>query len=97
MCNSNFTDVYVPSEEPPQTATVPPRKDHSMTIITWTALGALFTMFMFMVGVGVYYFWKRTPKKCDVEAGHPMPPPPDYSLDKLKLINIIGKFFFGRS
>lgn len=94
LCNTNFSDAYVPSEDTSQTIVEPPKKD-KMSLLIWTALGVIFVIFLIMVGGGVYYFWKRKPKKNDVESNQPLPPPPDYSLDKLKLINIIGQGRYG--
>ncbi|XP_066262188.1 activin receptor type-2A [Euwallacea similis] len=96
-CNRNFTDVYVPSNSSLETTTLSPNKDHSLSLIIWTALGVIFIMFVLMISVGAYYFWKKTPKKSDAESGHhhPPAPPPDYSLDKLKIINIIGQGKYG--
>ncbi|CAH1127689.1 unnamed protein product [Ceutorhynchus assimilis] len=94
MCNVNFTDIYVPSEQQ-QTTPVPIKKDHSMSIIVWTVLGAVFVCFMIIVGLCMYHFWKKAPKKSDIETGRPLPPLPDYSLDKLKLVNIIGQGKYG--
>lgn len=90
-------DVYVPSNKSTETSTPVPKSDHSFSIILWTALGVIFIAMVLLLSVALY-FWKKPLKKGDLEDGHhhPLPPPPDYSLDKLKLINIVGKcvFFF---
>ncbi|XP_050306503.1 activin receptor type-2B [Anthonomus grandis grandis] len=95
-CNVDFSDIYVPTPVPPTTSTEPSKKEPSISIFIWTALAVVFTFIVLTVSVTVYYFWKRKPKKSDLETGHhTVESPTDYSLDKLKLVNIIGQGKYG--
>ncbi|RZC38175.1 bone morphogenetic protein receptor type-2, partial [Asbolus verrucosus] len=97
MCNVNFTDAYVPAEDiPPSTTELAPKKP--LNSLFWIVAIVSF-VFIMMIALGAsYYIWKRKPKKNDVETGHqhPLPPPADYSLDKLKLLNVIEFIGQGR-
>ncbi|ENN78233.1 hypothetical protein YQE_05384, partial [Dendroctonus ponderosae] len=95
MCNLNFTDAYVPSEGPLQNSTKSFDDDPSLPLVIWTAIGIGFLAFVAIMIVVIYLFWRRVPQKSDLEYGHPMIPPPDYSLEKLKLIDIIGQGKYG--
>ncbi|XP_044265362.1 bone morphogenetic protein receptor type-2 isoform X2 [Tribolium madens] len=96
MCNVNFTDAYVPVEDfPPSTTEVAPKK--SVKSFIWIVVVVSF-IFVTVIALGAsYYLWKKKPKKNDVEGGHQhtVPPPADYSLDKLKLLNVIGQGRYG--
>ncbi|XP_060516578.1 activin receptor type-2A isoform X2 [Cylas formicarius] len=94
MCNINFTDTYVPVEEPPSSDSESTKKENVNPLI-YTALGMFFFIVILITGTMSYYFWKRRPKKSDIENNQPLPPPPDYSLDKLKLLNVIGQGKYG--
>lgn len=92
MCNVNFTDVYVPDEDLyPSTTETAPKK--SVKPFIYIVAVVTFSIIIVIGLAASIYFWKKNPKKHDLEIGHQhsVPPPTDYSLDKLKLLNIIGK------
>lgn len=95
LCNMNFTDAYVPVEESTSSPTTETLNKTTLSPLIWIMSIALFLALMVCSGIIIYFWWRMKPKKDDIEMGqHSMPPPPDYSLDKLKLINIIGIIFF---
>lgn len=94
MCNRNYSDVYIPISDPPPMENDPNKKD-TVNPLIWLIIGVIFSIVAFIIGAVSYYFWKKKPKKSDVENSLSMPPPPDYSLDKLKLVNIIGQGRYG--
>lgn len=90
MCNSNFT--YLPCNDTYESPT------NSTEILLYYPLNPqiwILSGFLFILlisGLVGYIMWQVKPSKNDAEsASHPIPPPPDYSLDKLKLCSIIGK------
>lgn len=92
MCNSNFTDTYIaPNDvEDSSTNTTEILPYRPLTPQIWILSGFLFIVLMSVL-IG-YITWQTKPTKCDIEScPHSIPPPPDYSLDKLKLCNVIGK------
>jgi bone morphogenetic protein receptor type-2 len=94
MCNVNFTDAYVPAEDfPPSTTELAPKK--SVKSFIWIGAVVSFIIITIIALPTSYYLWKKKPKKSDVEScqQHPVPSSADYSLDKLKLLNVIGTFF----
>ncbi|KAG5894784.1 hypothetical protein JTB14_005220 [Gonioctena quinquepunctata] len=93
-CNANFTDAYVPVEEPPVTKDPPPI-EHLNPMVYMVTVGVFLTLVMVMALVS-YYFWRLRPKRRDVEScQQPLPPPADYSLEKLNMLNIIGQGRYG--
>lgn len=93
LCNMNFTDVYVPVEETTPLSTTETVNKTTISPLIWIMSAAFFIALMVFSGITAYFFWRMKPKKDDIELGqHAVPPPPEYSLDKLKLINLIGKF-----
>ncbi|XP_017777239.1 PREDICTED: activin receptor type-2A [Nicrophorus vespilloides] len=91
MCNLNFTDIYVPVEETssPATTEALPKS----TINPFIIIGCIVAIIMCAM---LLILFNIKPKKTDIEMGQPpLPPPPDYSLNKLKLINIIGQGRYG--
>lgn len=95
FCNANFMDAYVPADDIPFVTTeITPKKN--VNSLCWIITAVLLFIVLMMVALGAsFYIWKKKPKKHDVEVGHQhtLPPPADYSLDKLKLLNMIGKLF----
>lgn len=92
MCNSNFTDIYVPYSDNYDSSTNATEilPYYPLNPQIWILSGLLFILLMSAL-VG-YIMWQMKPSKNDTESiPHPIPPPPDYSLDKLKLCSIIGK------
>lgn len=88
----NFTDVYVPLEETTPLSTTETANKTSISPLIWFTSGACFIALMICFVISLYILYKMKPKKGDIEMGqHAIPPPLDYNLDKLKLINIIGK------
>lgn len=92
MCNFNFTDAYIPNatvEEPPtlEAKTLP---KHEIIPFILVASGVVFITFVIFLLLFIKSQIKSN--KNDAEMGqHAIPPPQDYSLDKLKLCNVIGK------
>ncbi|KAJ3637925.1 hypothetical protein MTP99_001344 [Tenebrio molitor] len=96
MCNVNFTDAYVPAEDfPPSTTELAPKK--SVKSFIWIGAVVSFIIITIIALPTSYYLWKKKPKKSDVEScqQHPVPSSADYSLDKLKLLNVIGQGRYG--
>lgn len=90
LCNSNFTDTYINVQDPTANITeILPYRPLNPQI--WILSGVLFIVLMSVL-IG-YIIWHSKPAKCDIEScPHAMQPALDYSLDKLKLCNIIGKW-----
>ncbi|KAK5648861.1 hypothetical protein RI129_003753 [Pyrocoelia pectoralis] len=98
MCNRNFTDVYVPQEETssPPTIITEGAPKVNMSPLLWTAFGIFFVLLMVGVGALMYYCWRMKPNKNNIETGQaPLPPPEEYSIDKLKLCSMIGHGRYG--
>lgn len=101
MCNTNFTDAYVPVDEPETTPTLQSRGlplDGSVLKILISV--SVFSLLVVVILVVFYYYWQCKPnKKSDVEAGnglhHAIQAPAEYSLDKLKLLDVIGRGRYG--
>lgn len=90
MCNSNFTDVYVPYNDDSSTNATEILQYHPLNPQIWILSGFLFILLM--SGLLGYIMWQMKPNKHDAESlSHPIPPTLDYSLDKLKLCTMIGK------
>lgn len=90
-CNLNFTDAYIPEDEVPTTEEPP--NTNSLNPIFYVIIGVVFIIFVILLMIVFYLFWRVKPNKNDVESvQHHLSPPEEYSLDKLKLFNIIGKF-----
>lgn len=95
MCNENFTTHYLPEEDvvPP---TVEVLAKTNFNIILWLGLSVCICLvFLIVLLFCVYEKWKLPLKLEDVESAEPLPPPTDYSLDKLKLLNVIGQGRYG--
>ncbi|KAJ8963091.1 hypothetical protein NQ318_018555 [Aromia moschata] len=94
-CNLNFTDVYVPEEEPLPSDKETPQKD-APNLIVYIVIAVVFSVLVIGLASVSYWCWRLKPKKSDVEnSPHPLPPPAEYSLDKLKLLSIIGQGRYG--
>ncbi|KAJ8924460.1 hypothetical protein NQ315_007257 [Exocentrus adspersus] len=94
-CNVNFTDAYVPGDDSPPLETEPSSPD-SPNLIIYVAIVVIFGVLVIGLASVSYWCWRLKPKKNDVETGqHPLPPPADYSLEKLKLLNVIGQGRYG--
>ncbi|XP_072393767.1 activin receptor type-2A-like isoform X4 [Diabrotica undecimpunctata] len=92
-CNLNFSDAYVPVKEPPP-EDLP--VTHSIDSLIYITVGAVFSFFIMFLTTVSYFCWKMNPKKCDIEnCQQPLPPPAEYSLDKLKMLNLIGQGRYG--
>lgn len=90
-CNLNFTDNYVPEHDVPTTEETP--ANSNLNPIIYIVIGVIFVIFITVLMTMSYLFWRMKPKKGDVEsAQHHLSPPEEYSLDKLKLFNIIGMY-----
>lgn len=90
-CNLNFTDAYVPEDD--VTTTEEPPSISSLNPIIYVVIGVVFLIFITVLMTISYLFWRMKPKKSDAEnVQHHLSPPEDYSLDKLKLFNVIGKY-----
>lgn len=92
MCNTNFTDGYVATEESSTVSAIEVLPKNVISPVVWVVSGILFVAFTLFCGVSAYFFWHmKKLKKADIELGqHVIMPPTDYSLDKLKLCNLIG-------
>ncbi|KAF7284376.1 hypothetical protein GWI33_022163 [Rhynchophorus ferrugineus] len=95
FCNRNFSDIYVFEVDDQSTKENDANKKEDFKTVLWILLVFFFSTVMFFIGTTSYYCYKKKPKKNDVESRLPIPSPPDYSLDKLKLINIIGQGRYG--
>ncbi|KAB0803279.1 hypothetical protein PPYR_00249 [Photinus pyralis] len=98
MCNRNFTDVYIPQEETssPPTIVTEGAPKVNMSPLLWTAFGISFVLLMVGVGALMCFCWRMKPNKHNVETGQvPLPPPEEYSIDKLKLCSMIGHGRYG--
>lgn len=89
MCNENFTDIYKPGEEPPPEKAPKPTID--MTWL-WLLVSFICCVIFLVLWISCWLFapWKTTKNLEDIESAQPLPPSTDYSLDKLKLLNVIG-------
>lgn len=98
MCNTNFTDIYVPVEETPTspkmaTETMPRSK---LSPLVWIISGVSFVILTIGAGILAYVWWRTKPDKNNLEGGQAaLPPPEEYSIDKLKLCGIIGQGRYG--
>lgn len=69
-----------------------PPSTESPNFIIYIVIAAIFGILVIGLASVTYWCWRLKPKKSDVEAGHhPMPSPAEYSLEKLKLLSVIGK------
>lgn len=103
-CNTNFTDAYVPVEDDEETTLSPTQygltSQDSFILKIWFSV-SIFAAFVLIVSFVFYYCWQCKPnKKNDVETGnslhhHQIQTPAEYSLDKLKLLNVIGRGRYG--
>lgn len=92
MCNANFIDAYVPREETTITASESALKD-SFSPIKWLFVLIFFVFLIIIVALLACLWWRMKPKKSDVEMGpHPVAQSPDFSLDKLRMLSIIGTY-----
>ncbi|CAG9856657.1 unnamed protein product [Phyllotreta striolata] len=93
-CNLNYTDNYVPTEAPPTEITP---KDESLSPLTYLCLGFTFLALTVVIVILSYIFWKmKETNKSDVEnCQQPLPPPTEYSLDNLRIMNLIGQGKYG--
>lgn len=101
-CNVNFTDAYVPTLTDDETAITVnsplPKVNSSLNPAVIAAIAAIFACFVGAVGTTMYVYWRKRKnyKKGDAERGghhgnHDQSmPSPQYSLEKLKLIEVIG-------
>lgn len=90
MCNANFSDAYVAKEETAISASESVQKDNFRPIV-WILVAVLFVVLMISIALIVCFWWRMKPKKSDVETGpHPVTQSPDFSLDKLRMLTIIG-------
>lgn len=98
MCNANFTDIYVPVDESqasPKLATEAMPK-FKLNPLVWIIAVASFVILMIGAGILAYLWWHTQPDKNNLEAGQAaLPPPEEYSIDKLKLCVIIGQGRYG--
>ncbi|XP_044746758.1 bone morphogenetic protein receptor type-2 [Coccinella septempunctata] len=94
MCNENFTDIYRPGDEPPPEK--PPKQTLDMTWL-WLLVSFVCCFIFLLMWISCWLFapWKTAKKFEDVESTQPLPPSTDYSLDKLKLLNVIGQGRYG--
>lgn len=91
-CNLNFTDAYIPEDEVPTTQEPP--ATNMLNPIICVVISVAFISFIIALIIISYMVWKMKPNKNDVESvQHHLSPPEEYSLDKLKLFNVIGKYF----
>lgn len=92
-CNANFTDAYPSNATDADESTSPPTKvlpKYTLNPVVWALSAVVSVLFSLVLFLCIKQ--KMNKDKNDVESGqHPIPSPPDYSLDKLKLCNIIGK------
>lgn len=98
MCNSNFTDGYIPQEEPPSSPTLIPENQPKITMspLLWTVFGVSFVILMLGVGITTCFCWRMKPDKNNVEMGPtPLPPSEEYSIEKLKLCSMKGQGRYG--
>lgn len=87
-CNLNFSDAYVPADVPP-TDNIP--LEDPLFPLIYIVLGVVFLVSILFLAAMTYLCWRMKPKKSDVEScQQPMPPPAEYSLEKLKMLNLIG-------
>lgn len=92
-CNLNFSDAYVPAEETTQEGV--PMKEPLGPLI-YIAIGVIFFVFLILLASISYMCWRLKPRKQDIEnCPQPLPPLTDYSLDKLKMLNMIGQGRYG--
>lgn len=91
-CNENYIDAYVPVDDSSSTEAELPSTE-SPNLIIYVAIAVVFGILVIGLASVTYWCWRLKPKKSDVETGqHPMPPPAEYSLEKLKLFSVIGEF-----
>lgn len=95
MCNANFTYAYQlePEEQSPRkslTFQTLPRS--GVSPLVWLVAIVFFILLTICSGVFVYLWWRVRPEKGDSQMQPALPPPAEYSLEKLKLSEIIGKF-----
>lgn len=89
-CNLNLTDAYIPEDDVPTTEEPP--TTISLNPIIYIVIGVVFIIFVILLTTVFYLFWRVKPNKSDLESvQHHLSPPEEYSLDKLKLFNMIGK------
>lgn len=95
MCNENFTDIYQPGEEPLLQKHLT-KQSHDMTWL-WLLVSFVCCFIFLLLWISCWLFapWKSSKKFEDVESTQPLPPSTDYSLDKLKLLNVIGQGRYG--
>lgn len=92
-CNLNFSDAYVPADVPP-TDNIP--LEDPLFPLIYIVLGVVFLVSVLFLAAMTYLCWRMKPKKSDVEScQQPMPPPAEYSLEKLKMLNLIGQGRYG--
>ncbi|CAG9821661.1 unnamed protein product [Phaedon cochleariae] len=93
-CNLNFSDRYIPMEPTP--AQDPPVETEPVGPFVYVSVGVVFLIFVVTVAMVLYWCWRMKPKKGDVEScQQTVSPPADYSLEKLKMIEVIGQGRYG--
>ncbi|KAL3285541.1 hypothetical protein HHI36_000072 [Cryptolaemus montrouzieri] len=94
MCNENFTNTYIPGEDPPPE--VAPKETVNMTCL-WLLISFMCCLLFLFVWLSYIFFgsWRTNKSLDDIESSQPLPPSTDYSLDKLKLLNVIGQGRYG--
>nr|CAI5849830.1 unnamed protein product [Callosobruchus analis] len=101
-CNVNFTDAYVPGDDLVPVLDISSYQHDSLDQqpMIYVLVAVLFSTFVTAMAAALYVCWRmRPPKKGgDAEAGgghQQLPPPEDYSLDRLKLLDVIGQGMYG--
>ncbi|KAK9873236.1 hypothetical protein WA026_021728 [Henosepilachna vigintioctopunctata] len=94
-CNENFIDTYVPVEDPPPVQ-VEPKETINITFL-FLIISFLCCLLFLFTWVSCLFFgkWRTNKMMDDIESSQPLPPTTDYSLDKLKLLNVIGQGRYG--
>lgn len=94
-CNANFTNGYIEDSVTESPSDIDSEEKNSINPIIYIVVTVVFIVFVVVLATILYLCWRMKPKrKSDVESQHPVVPPEEFNLEKLRLWMILGKNYF---